>query len=51
MLIQSSSQDNFTTIYQDHSYQYSTVVRHNSIVIAFAMDQQRKIYYSVLDLN
>lgn len=51
MFVQSSPQDNFTTVYQDRSYQYSTVVRHNGIVIAFAMDRQRKIYYSVLDLN
>lgn len=51
MFPQSSPQDNFTAVYQDRSYQYSTVVRHNGIVIAFAMDRQRKIYYSVLDLN
>ncbi|MGF1567613.1 MAG: LamG-like jellyroll fold domain-containing protein [Nodosilinea sp.] len=51
MFTQSSLQDNFTTIYRDRAYQYSTLVRHNGIVIAFAMDQQRKIYYSVLDLN
>ncbi|MBE9112795.1 laminin G domain-containing protein [Nodosilinea sp. LEGE 07298] len=51
MSTQSSFQDNFTTIYRDRAYRYSTIVRHNGIVIAFAMDQQRKIYYSVLNLN
>lgn len=51
MSVQISPQDNFTTIYQDKSYKYSTMVRHNGTVIAFAMDQQRKIYYTVLNLN
>jgi hypothetical protein len=32
-------------------YKFSTIVRHNGTVIAFAVDSDRMIYYSVLDLG
>ena len=36
--------------YTDHDYRYPTMVRHNGVVIAFAMDEHRRIRYTVLDL-
>jgi hypothetical protein len=33
------------------SFKHTTMVRHKGVVIAFAMDDQRHIYYSVLDLE
>jgi hypothetical protein len=41
----------FLTTYTDKRYARTTTVRHKGMVIAFAMDQQRRIYYSVLDLS
>lgn len=35
----------------DHSYNYHTLVRHQGVILAFAMDSQRQIYYSVLNLK
>jgi hypothetical protein len=32
-------------------FKYTTTVRHKGTVIAFAMDDQQRIYYSVLDLD
>jgi hypothetical protein len=37
--------------YADRTYKHTTMVRHNGTLIAFAMDQQRRIYYTVLNLN
>lgn len=51
MTAQINLSDQFTMIYQNRSYQYSIIVRHNGIVIAFAMKKQRKIYYSILNLD
>jgi hypothetical protein len=51
MTAQINLSDQFTMIYQNRSYQYSTIVRHNGVVIAFAMDEQRKIHYSILNLD
>lgn len=34
-----------------HRFKYSTLVRHKGSVVAFAMDDQQKIYYTVLDLD
>jgi hypothetical protein len=42
--------DTFTIKYPD-SYRYTTTVRHQGTLIAFAMDDQRHIYYTVLDLS
>jgi hypothetical protein len=37
--------------YSDKNYNYPTMVRHRGTVIAFAMDGQRKINYTLLDLS
>ena len=36
--------------YTDHGYRYPTMVRHDGKVIALAMDEHRRIRYTVLDL-
>ena len=43
--------DNFSKTYADRTYKYTTLVRHKGTVIAFAMDDRRRIVYSVLDLT
>lgn len=42
--------DNFSKTYSDRTYKYTTMVRHKGTVIAFAMDDKRRIVYSVLNL-
>jgi Concanavalin A-like lectin/glucanases superfamily len=39
------------TVYSDRKHVYTTTVRHQGTTIAFAMDDQRRIRYSVLDLE
>ncbi|HEY9763880.1 MAG TPA: LamG domain-containing protein, partial [Trichocoleus sp.] len=51
MLQQNPVLDSFIKRYSDKAYKYPVLVRHQGTVIAFAMDAQRKIYYSVLNLN
>ncbi|WP_412061792.1 LamG-like jellyroll fold domain-containing protein [Rubrivirga sp. IMCC45206] len=36
--------------YADRPYKHSALVNHRGTVVAFAMDDRRRIYYSVLDL-
>ncbi len=43
--------DNFLKSYEDKTYKYPTLVQHKGTVIAFAMDNERRIYYTVLDLS
>lgn len=43
--------DLFTRTYADRSYRFPTMVRHNGTVVAFAMDADRRVYYSVLDFS
>ncbi|NEQ65006.1 MAG: hypothetical protein F6K21_05795 [Symploca sp. SIO2D2] len=43
--------DNFVKSYEDKTYKYPTLVRHKGTLIAFAMDNGRRIYYTVLDLS
>ncbi|NEO36831.1 MAG: hypothetical protein F6J90_11140 [Moorea sp. SIOASIH] len=43
--------DNFLKSYEDKTYKHPTLVRHKGTVIAFAMDDERRIYYTVLDLS
>lgn len=43
--------ESFIKRYSDHNYRYPVLVRHQGTVIALAMDDQRHIYYSVLNLN
>ncbi|WP_427156928.1 LamG-like jellyroll fold domain-containing protein [Aliinostoc sp. HNIBRCY26] len=42
---------NFVKTYTDKTYKYTAQVNHKGIVVAFAMDELRRIYYSVLDLE
>jgi hypothetical protein len=42
---------NLTRVYSDRTYVYTTMVRHQGTTVAFAMDDQRRIYYSVLNLS
>src|SRR4051794_17098592 len=41
--------DAFARTYADRTYRYSTLVRHGGAVLAFAMDDRQRIYYSILD--
>ncbi len=41
----------FEKTYTDKSYQYPTMVRHQGKVLAFAMDDKRQIYYTLLDTD
>ncbi|NEQ76762.1 MAG: hypothetical protein F6K23_29315 [Okeania sp. SIO2C9] len=43
--------DNFLKSYEDKTYKHPTLIRHKGTVIAFAMDNERRIYYTVLDLS
>ncbi|MFG2298548.1 LamG-like jellyroll fold domain-containing protein [Streptomyces sp. NPDC048603] len=38
-------------IYNDRTYVHTTIVRHQGTTVALALDNQRRLYYSVLDLN
>ena len=43
--------DSFSLTYNDRVYQYTSLVRHRGTIIALAMDSNRHIVYSVLDLK
>ncbi|BAZ24842.1 hypothetical protein NIES4073_57420 [Kalymmatonema gypsitolerans NIES-4073] len=43
--------DNFLKTYTDKTYKHTSLVSHKGTLISFAIDDQRRIYYSVLDLN
>lgn len=43
--------NNFVKTYTDKTYKYTTQINHKGTVIAFAMDEARHIYYSVLALE
>jgi hypothetical protein len=43
--------DNLIKSYSDRTYKHTTMVRHKGTVVALAMDDQRRIYYSVLALD
>ncbi len=47
----SSITDNFLKTYADKTYKHTAMVRHKGKVVALAMDDQRHIYYSVLNLD
>ncbi|MFJ9447012.1 LamG-like jellyroll fold domain-containing protein [Kitasatospora sp. NPDC101235] len=38
-------------VYRDRTYVSTVMVRHGGTTVAFAMDDQRRVYYSVLDLE
>ena len=42
---------NLVRVYSDRKYVYTTMVRHQGTTVAFAMDDSRRIYYSVLNLD
>ncbi|MDJ0518619.1 MAG: hypothetical protein QNJ74_20965 [Trichodesmium sp. MO_231.B1] len=37
--------------YADRSYKHTEMVTHKGTPIAFAMDDRRRLFYAVLDLN
>ena len=42
--------DGFVRTYADRTYRFPVLVNHGGVVLGFAMDASRRIYYSVLDL-
>lgn len=42
--------DNFVHTYNNAAYQYTTLIRHQGVLIGFAMDKASRIYYAVLQL-
>ncbi|WP_320069470.1 LamG domain-containing protein [Micromonospora sp. RTGN7] len=42
---------NLVRVYTDRTYVYTTMVRHQGTTVAFAMDDSRRIYYNVLNLD
>src|SRR3954469_15676882 len=49
--VQESPMRDDVKTYTDHGYRFPTMVRHNGFVIGFAMDEHRRIRYTVLDLT
>src|SRR5664279_3736090 len=43
-----TTSDLFVKTYADLNYRFPAMVRHNGVVLAFAMDAKRSIYYTVL---
>src|SRR4051812_37968885 len=43
------AQDTFVRSYNDRGYKHVAVVRHKGTLLAFALDEQRRIVFSVLD--
>ena len=41
--------ENYLQTYSDRAYHQTTMVRHAGVLIAFALDSKRHIYYTVLD--
>jgi hypothetical protein len=46
-----ATSDLFVKTYADRRYRFPAMVRHNGVVLAFAMDADRRIYYTVLDFG
>ncbi|MER7165791.1 LamG domain-containing protein [Micromonospora sp. NPDC000207] len=42
---------NLVRVYTDRNYVHTTMVRHQGTTVAFAMDENRRIYYNVLNLD
>src|SRR4051812_40442951 len=40
----------FVKTYADRSYAHATMVRHKGVVLAFAMDDARRLLYTALDV-
>ncbi|MGW1978108.1 LamG-like jellyroll fold domain-containing protein [Streptomyces sp. NPDC001889] len=47
----STADQSLVKIYSDRTYTHTTMVRHQGTVIAFAVDDKRRIVYAVLDLS
>ena len=43
--------EHFVKTWSNRTYIHTTMVKHKGTVVALAMDNQRRIYYSVLDLD
>ena len=41
--------ENYLQTYSDRSYRHTTMVSHGGVLVAFAVDSDRQIYYTVLD--
>ncbi|MFJ3788317.1 LamG-like jellyroll fold domain-containing protein [Kitasatospora sp. NPDC090091] len=46
-----SGEQHLLKVYSDRTYVHTTTVRHQGTTVALAMDDQRRIVYSVLDLS
>ena len=46
-----TTSDLFVKTYSDLRYRFPVMVRHNGVVLAFAMDADRGLYYTVLDFG
>lgn len=46
-----TTSDLFVKTYADLDYRFPAMVRHNGVVLAFAMDAKRNIYYTALDFG
>jgi Concanavalin A-like lectin/glucanases superfamily len=44
-------QESFVKVYEDRAYRFPTVVNHGGIVVAFAMDDHRRIRYATLAMQ
>ncbi|UQI46433.1 hypothetical protein M1P56_19820 [Streptomyces sp. HU2014] len=46
-----SGEQHLSKVYSDRSYAHTTTVRHQGTTVALAMDDQRRLVYTVLDLS
>lgn len=46
-----TTDQSLSKIYSDRTYTHTTMVRHQGTALAFALDDQRRIRYTVLDLS
>ncbi|ATL32941.1 LamG-like jellyroll fold domain-containing protein [Streptomyces formicae] len=46
-----SNEQHLLKVYSDRTYLHTTTVRHQGTTVAFAMDDNRHLFYSVLDLS
>jgi hypothetical protein len=43
--------EKFVRSYNNKTYKSTTIVRHQGVLVGFAMDSDRQIYYSALNLQ
>jgi len=51
IMLHPSVLSNLTKTYSGNTYKYTTLLRHKGTLIAFTMDDRRRIHYAVLDQN